>query len=237
MNDLINSQIKVLGISGYARSGKDTYVAIAKKILTRNGYIPIRIAFADKLKEEVESMLMANGFRVSVMTDDTEAKKLIRPLLVWWGCQRRYENSDGLYWVKKAEDKIKYYYSTEFSSEVDKIVFLISDVRFPNEAMWIHKIFNGDVIHLKKYKVITSDSPKYDGGLVSNESFIKVFDDAPNEEERKQDPIVRDMANQKINWEQSSSSDILNDPLMNRIVLESLNNTKYFKHSSNGILL
>jgi hypothetical protein len=225
--------MKVIGISGYARSGKDTFVAIAKNILKKNGYSPFRIAFADKLKEEVGTMLKTNGFDASVMTDDTDAKKLIRPLLVWWGCQRRYESDGGLYWVKTAEDKIRSCYASAGHSNIDpdKLIMLVSDVRFPNEAQWVHEAFDGEVIHLRKYSVI-----KQTPVLGVDGSFVKVYDNPPNEEERKQDPIVRDMATQRIDWEKSSSADVLNDPKLNSIVLSALNNTKYFKYTSIGIL-
>lgn len=232
------NNMKVIGISGYARSGKDTFVAIAKNILKRNGYSPFRVAFADKLKEEVETMLKTNGFSASVMVDDTDAKKLIRPLLVWWGCQRRHESVGGLYWVKTAEDKIRSYYAGASHSDIDpdKLVMLVSDVRFPNEAKWVHETFNGEVIHLKKYTVHTSESPAIVYGVSTNMEFKRIYDEAPNEEEQKQDPIVREMANQRVDWEKSTSSDILNDPKLNAIVLDALNNTKYFKYTSIGIL-
>ena len=236
------NNIKVIGIGGLARSGKDTFVAIAKNILRRNRYAPFRIAFADKLKEEVEIMLVANNFKASVLTDDTEAKKLIRPLLVWWGCQRRQESDGGLYWVKTAEDKIRNYYSEakslHSSVDPDKMVMLVSDVRFPNEARWVHETFDGDVIHLRKYTVQSlAESPAIVYGVSSNMEFHRVYDEAPNEEEKKQDPLVREMADQRIDWEKSSSSDVINDPKMNAIVLEALNRTKYFKHTSIGTLL
>lgn len=231
--------MKVIGIAGYARCGKDTFIAIAKNILKRNGYAPFRIAFADKLKEEVEAMLKSNNFNASVMTDDTEAKKLIRPLLVWWGCQRRHESKDGMYWVNTAENKIRSYYAGAGHSNIDsdKLVMLVSDVRFPNEARWVHETFGGEVIHLRKYSVQNSDSPSIVYGLSTNVEFHRVYDDPPNEEEKKQDPLVREMADQCIDWEKSSSSDILNDPKMNSIVLEALNKIKYFKHTSIGTLL
>ena len=58
--------IKVIGIAGMARAGKDTFVGIAKNILRRNNYRPIRVAFADKLKEEVLAMLKSNGFQLDI---------------------------------------------------------------------------------------------------------------------------------------------------------------------------
>lgn len=232
--------MKVIGISGYARCGKDTFVAIAKNILKRNGYSPFRIAFADKLKEEVTEMLVTNNFKASVLTDDTEAKKLIRPLLVWWGCQRRRESDGGLYWVKTAEEKIRTYYAGARYSNIDddRLVMLVSDVRFPNEARWIHETFNGDVIHLRKYTVQSlTDSPAFVYGLSTAVEFQRLYDEAPNEEEKIQDPIVREMADQRIDWEKSLSTDVLNDSKLNEIVLDALNRTKYFKNTSIGTLL
>lgn len=77
--------MKMIGVSGYAFCGKDTFVKIAIDLLKKNGYMPIRLAFADMLKDEVEGMLKDNKFQATVKTDDSVAKALIRPLLVLVG--------------------------------------------------------------------------------------------------------------------------------------------------------
>lgn len=221
------SNIKVIGCGGCARSGKDTFVSIATNILTRNGYYPFRVAFADNLKQELESVLIANNFKVSVYTNDTDIKTIVRPLMVWWGCQRRVESMDNMYWIKLAEKNIETIYDSVLYDNVDinKVVVLISDVRFSNEVSWIREMFNGEVIHIKKYKIVSD-----------NNIFKKQYDKYPNDEEKLNDPIICDMANQKIEWEQSQQSDAIFDKNLNDIVLKTLNNTKYFKHISNGIL-
>ena len=127
----------VLGIAGFARSGKDTFVSIAKEILSKNGYTASRVAFADKLKDEVVNMLKHNYFKADVYTTNTDDKTLLRPLLVWWGCQRRRESDGGLYWVERANAEINSTvssYDAHIPSQTQKLVFLVSDVRFPNEA-------------------------------------------------------------------------------------------------------
>lgn len=228
MND-----IKLIGCGGLARSGKDTFVAIAHQILLGNGYFPTRIAFADALKIEIMHMLNANEFGASVTTTDSAEKSLIRPLLVWWGCQRRRESEGGRYWIDILEKSIKYnikYYNMK-NITPDKLVFLISDVRFPNEAAWIHNVYGGEVVHLKKYSV-----KEVSDRVSSEKSFVKVYDDPPNEEERTNDPLVMELSNHNIEWETSSSSDVINDPTLNTIVLNTLNNTRYFKHHTTGIL-
>jgi hypothetical protein len=222
---------KVIGIAGYARCGKDTFVGIAKEILTKNGYIPVRVAFADSLKHEVCTMLQNNDFMVDVYNEDTEAKKLIRPLLVWWGCQRRYETSDGLHWVNVAEQEIRNRILQQAPIDVDKLVFLVSDVRFLNEAIWIQSKFGGEVVHLKRYSI------DYRKGGQDNCDInpTKVYDPAPNEEELKNDPHVVNVANHKIEWESKkkmTSAEAIKDPHLQQVVLDTLNKTKYFKHST-----
>ena len=220
----------VLGIAGFARSGKDTFVSIAKEILGKNGYTAIRVAFADKLKEEVVDMLKDNGFKADVYTINTDDKTLLRPLLVWWGCQRRRESVGGLYWVEQAGKKIEE--TLEIASnplvDINQIVFLVSDVRFPNESSWVKQSHNGEVIHLKRYTASKRyevdipnnhphDYPDYPSerlqdairahyALTTDYKFSirevehREFDPAPNDEELKQDPLVIAMADQKVEW-------------------------------------
>lgn len=215
--------MKVIGVAGFARAGKDTFVAIAIDILKANGYKPFRVAFADKLKEETEAMLQLHGFSATVRTDDTKAKTLIRPLLVWWGCQRRNESPEGLYWVNEVDKQL----SDEAAKNDDNIIALVSDVRFPNEAKWVQEKWEGNVIHMKRWK------KEYRRGGQDGSDTIecKTFDPAPNEEEAKQDPLVEAAANVRIEWENQNASLVaaVNNPVLREAVLEALNKTKFFK--------
>lgn len=229
--------IKVIGIAGYARCGKDTFVGIAKNILAANNYRPIRVAFADKLKEESEAMLKANNFKATVYTEDSDAKKLIRPLLVWWGCQRRYESTGGLYWVQRVDDQLRKLCKDLVSNgeHPERVVALVSDVRFANEARWVHEQWGGTVIHLKRY-VNEWRKAGQDG---SDEVQVKVYDPAPNEEEAKNDPLVQELADHRIEWESKgkhTAETAIKDPYLQSVVLESLNQTKFFKHTTSGTL-
>jgi len=98
----------IIGISGYAGTGKDTLYEQAFKPL---GYE--RRAFADLLKQET-----ASAFGVSVEEINRD-KPAWRELLVAWGERRRAQNPN--YWV-----------DTVFSDLPDCCV--ITDVRYPNEA-------------------------------------------------------------------------------------------------------
>ena len=106
----------IIGLSGYAKVGKDTLYDVALKPL---GYK--RLAFADALKREI-----AKGFNVSVT--DIEAKKdEWRSLLVAWGERRRHLDPE--YWINKV------------AAQIDpRANYCITDVRYANEAVWLQEL-------------------------------------------------------------------------------------------------
>ena len=228
--------MKVIGIAGYARCGKDTFVNIAKNILTANGYRPTRFAFADMLKDEVQTMLEAHNFQATVRTEDIQKKTQVRPLLVWWGCQRRYESDGGMYWVNEIDKQLAMKDECEArGGHIGSGVALISDVRFPNEARWVHEKWGGSVIHLRRWKSEWRKGGQDD----SDEIFTKVYDDAPNEEEARQDPLVEAMADVKTEWEgkgKPTAAEASLEPALMQVVLDALNSTKIFKHQTTGTL-
>src|SRR4051812_39499525 len=99
-----NKKIKIIGVGGYARSGKDTFVKIASKILSQNGYTSSKLAFADALKKDFESFIKEK-YNIDVWTDDNAEKSLIRPLLVAHGCGKRNQTK-GNYWIDKVNDQL-----------------------------------------------------------------------------------------------------------------------------------
>ena len=229
--------MKVIGIAGYARCGKDTFVEIAKTILQKNRYRAQRFAFADMLRDEVTGMLKSNKFKGTVRTDDPVIKTQMRPLMVWWGCQRRYESDDGMYWVNEVDHQIEKLnrYTMSAGESTERMVALVSDVRFPNEAKWVQEKWGGQVIHLKKWNAGVCRG----GQDHSDETFVKVYPPAPNEEEAKQDPLVEAMADVKTEWEgkgKPTAADASAELDLQQVVLDALNKTKFFKHTSIGTL-
>ena len=83
---------------------------------------------------------------------------------------------------------------------------MVSDVRFPNEAKWIHEKWNGWFIHVKKYKTLTAKEVPYSkhmsyGTVVEECEPYRVYDAAPNEEEAKQDPLIQELADDRVELE------------------------------------
>lgn len=131
--------IQVIGISGVARVGKDTFFRAMRKE-NPNGSI-VRLAFADELKEECNEFLIEN-VGISAFTQDPNEKALVRPFLVTYGSQlRRRLNPDC--WITRVESKIS-------SLPIGDWKVVITDVRYPNELEWVHEKMNGTSIHLSR---------------------------------------------------------------------------------------
>lgn len=119
---------KLIGVSGFARSGKDTFYERCSLALNCFGGKSIRFSFADALKSEVDSLLMEH-VGISAFTEKDSDKEIIRPLLVTYGTDiRRKLNPDC--WIESISGKVEDYLSQGY------FVF-ITDVRFLNEAEWV----------------------------------------------------------------------------------------------------
>ena len=116
----------LIGLCGYARSGKDTVASMMPGFLHHS--------FATKLKEEVSTMLNSVGIEANFNNEDT--KVALRPFLVFWGAFKRKEIP--LYWVNGMQNHL--------TPDEDHV---ITDVRYLNEAQWI-KEHNGEVWYIDR---------------------------------------------------------------------------------------
>jgi len=128
---------KIIGISGNARSGKDTLCQIIGDLLRADGFESKRLAFADEVKAELNDLCM-NTLGISAFTDDTEQKNIIRPLLVFWGTEFRGAMNQTV-WLDKVTEQM-----TD-----PEIVYVVSDVRFTYEADALRNM-GAHMIHLER---------------------------------------------------------------------------------------
>lgn len=144
----------IIGVSGKAQAGKGEFARLAQDM-----YGATIVSFAAGVKEEVSDFLTAHDVVFTFRNlygnyDDKEASLRMRhsnlddvatsflsalgdysngywyftarSLMQWWGTEYR-RNQDPDYWVKKALTKCDNY----------KKLYVIDDVRFPNEAAGI----------------------------------------------------------------------------------------------------
>jgi hypothetical protein len=157
----------IFGISGIARCGKDTLGKHLISKLQKSGFPTIQISFASVLKYDLDPFLK-DKVNISAFTENTQEKEIIRPLLVAYGtnvCRK----IDPDHWIKKIEKQVK-------ASTSNKIIVVITDVRYENEGKWI-KDNGGFLIHLSRM----GQKPA-------------------NFEEKVNDPIVKKIADYKIKW-------------------------------------
>jgi len=134
------SSIKILGVGGVARSGKNTFCDIAQKLLEANDFKVRQFSFAEEVKSDLAEFVKSKcGIDIYNMTP--EEKESIRPLMVWYGTDYWRKKNNNI-WIEKLEAKI-------YDSKQKYDVALISDVRYENESVWI-KNKNGCVVHLTK---------------------------------------------------------------------------------------
>lgn len=170
---------KVIGLCGFARSGKDTMYAILKNMLSSIGIASQRIAFADALKEDCRAFLL-NKTGIDSFTEDPLEKKVIRPFLVAYGCMMR--GIDPFYWVNKTKDLA--------GTLIDlNIVPIYTDVRFLNELQWLGEEMSAYTLYIEREGTgpINDEEERNDPDLrklVDQHFFWNNFiEDSPTKEE------------------------------------------------------
>ncbi len=215
--------MKIIGISGFARSGKDLFTTVAQSVLKEHGLKTERYALAYELKNDLKDLIKTK-VGIDVFTENTEEKNIIRPLLVAYGDVMR-KTSEGKYWTQKVEQRLG-------KSNVD--VVFITDIRYDHyiedECAWLQNKQSGKLIHVTKYVM----SPMPQGKRFSKNKQVKVYQSAPNEHESLNDPKVRKRSDLKIEWEDVSSQggDITKNATIVKIVTDALTEIKVLSNLS-----
>lgn len=131
---------KIIGLSGYAGVGKDT---VGKSILTYSAIFlnkPYkRVAFADKVKENIDPFLQQE-FGISLFGCSRKEKDLVRDIVVAYAEAKRKEEPK--FWINEADPIVK-------NCLKNDIGVIITDVRYKNEAEYI-KNLGGSVFYLER---------------------------------------------------------------------------------------
>ena len=175
----MSKKINVIGIGGVARAGKDTMALCIKQIIQEErpgARVEIR-SFAAPLKQDLQEFIR-DKYEIDVFTTKDEEKLIIRPLLVAHGGAKRAQ-SQGTYWTGLMDREIE-----KLATEgVDYVI--VPDVRYcdyeQDEMFWIKK-HDGVLIHVTKTLDDGTEQPP------------------ANEDERRNDPLVRDHAAVKVVW-------------------------------------
>lgn len=205
--------MKLIGIGGSARSGKDLFAKVAVEILNEHNVKAERFALAYELKNDLKDLIF-NKTGIDVFTEKTEEKNIIRPLLVAYGDVMR-KISNGKYWTNKLEQRIG-------KSKAD--VVFITDIRYDHyvedECSWLQFKQCGKLVHITKYKLGPAPSKR----RVSTSKPVKIYEAVPNEHEMLNNPKVKKRADFAFEWKDVSdeSNDINKNEYIRECVLNVL---------------
>lgn len=131
----------LIGISGVARSGKDTLADFLEKKLKKQKYPVLKVSFASAVKTDLDPFLKEK-LNVSAFTEKNSEKELIRPLLVCYATEVCRNKISKDFWIDKIKERV-------ISSIDSNVIVVIPDVRYDNEVKWI-KSLGGYVIHVER---------------------------------------------------------------------------------------
>jgi hypothetical protein len=178
------SEVKIIGLCGAARSGKDTFFGFANSLLKDKKRKCERVAFADELKKDLEPFLFRK-LKISAWTDDEEEKKLIRPILVAYGEAQR-EASQGMYWINKIKPKL------EKNVRLNNLT-VITDIRYENEIAFLKSFRGSKCIYVERMGVGPANPPEKqnDALLRRGAGELLKWRSFGGSEIRKCEPIVK----------------------------------------------
>jgi hypothetical protein len=161
----------IIGITGVARCGKDTFYSLLNRYLEEKHIKTKRLAFADDLKLELNDFTKEK-FKIDLLKCDGSDKELIRPLMVAYGKCRRMQ-TEGKYWTSLLDPKV-------LDLINNNIIPVVTDVRYieykDDEYSWL-KSHSGVLIHLSRRLDDGSLVPPANIEEKSNDNKLKVVAD------------------------------------------------------------
>ena len=148
------SDHNLIGIAGFARTGKDSLASMIASLLKDQSNKCNIASFAYHIKKDVD-LFLKSRLNISAFTEDPKEKEIIRPMLVCWGTEIIRNKIDSKYWIQKM-------HSTCAVHTLQGAKTIIPDVRFQNEVEWIHSL-GGTTIYIEREGInpINQDEEKY----------------------------------------------------------------------------
>jgi len=160
----------IIGVSGFARSGKDAFSCILLNELASIGAKAKTFSFASNLKADINDFCL-NKIGFSAFTEDHASKEMIRPLLISYGNLQRNVSS-GTYWFKKLKPEIDTFF------EKGGNIAIIPDLRFKeyefDEYDFIRSYENNFIVTITKRLANGSlNPPAHESEAKSSAFFLK----------------------------------------------------------------
>lgn len=188
---MLKGNIKLIGLSGKARCGKDTF---AQALAGQFGYR--QYSFAAPIYKMLNALPYLEHINSNIATEEKEKEhsfygKSPRRLLQTLGTEWGRSFVDPNIWVWIMEDLLnKKYDITRHSS------FVISDLRFENEAVWIRKM-GGLVVRIHRGHEVGVAAHSSEEGFPLLENDVRISNDSTIEDLCQQAARIDDLAEQR----------------------------------------
>ncbi|MAH47193.1 hypothetical protein CMI37_15305 [Candidatus Pacearchaeota archaeon] len=178
---------KIIGISGVAGSGKDTFCDFLSARLPCERY-----SLATELKNEVNQWCRMH-YHIDSVNCSRDEKEIIRPFLVAHGTTKR-KLSDGRHWIEKLHNKVIKGNRSKFK--------IITDIRYDDyendEVSWLKNELGGILVHVSQY---TIENAVHIEKPVNYIGPTRRFREPANSEEARNDPNLKEKSDFQIEWE------------------------------------
>ena len=174
----------VIGVSGVAGSGKDTFFKIFQDLLGEREVK--RFALATSLKREAGDWTIPH-YGIDPLNCTRQEKEIIRPFLVFHGVSKRRE-SRGRHWIDKLNNEVLPFKDSEELA-------VVTDIRYAehekDEIYWLKEELNGVLVHISTYTAVADHN---EGALL-----LKFLPPA-NGEESRNDSTLKARADYVLEW-------------------------------------
>jgi hypothetical protein len=168
----------IIGLHGHQRSGKDTAYEIIRAAYPH----ATRLAFADKIKESLAALFGVSIREIDVLKEEGGVFKVegksFEHSYTWRSFAQRYGTEAHRdifgedFWV----DKILPYPDEAGIESHKHELLIITDVRFPNEALRI-KNLGGWIVKIKRPEIEYHDSHSSEEDLIDSLIYHEVIND------------------------------------------------------------
>lgn len=174
----------IIGLTGPAQSGKDSFFLLAKDYFNSFNIKIKRIALADNLKKDLNQFIL-DKFSIDIFNAKSEDKELIRDLMVVYGKIKR-QQTEGKYWTNLIKKEI------EDAKDTD--IIFITDIRYAyypeDELSWLKSYKKNMLIHISR--------------LDKNNLIIP----PRNSEEAHNDPVLKNASDLQLCWHTTEDTNL-----------------------------
>lgn len=186
MEVLSSLKSNVIGVSGVAGSGKDTFYKLLQDYCKARDIKCARFSIADNLKKDLKPFCISN-YKIDPLNCTRNEKDTLRPLMVYHGAAMR-KISKGRHWINKSNKEIN-------NKKYKDHLKVITDIRYnqydKDEVDWLKKELGGVLVHISQF------------GEFKNPKTGKSEKDylfPANLYEEVYDPQISELADYNISW-------------------------------------